>query len=138
VRLFKLNNFNTLAVFGDVPCVVKRDTRNIACVHDTSCITVGDMSVAKVPADPTERTLWVQFHLRLMGLSFSEIARRHAWHRQSVAKAMRLPSLPQEEAIAGALGMPVRKLFPERYDARGNRLHIVRKTSTRGAQAGRA
>lgn len=84
------------------------------------------------PTDPTERTLWVQMQLRLKGHSFSAIARQYGWHRNVVAKAMRMPSYPQEEAIASALGLRVRKLFPERYDPRGNRLHRLRQDTAYG------
>jgi lambda repressor-like predicted transcriptional regulator len=84
------------------------------------------MPAVSVPTHPLERTLWVQQRLRLLGKSFSSIARERGWNRMSVGDAMRRPSYPQEVAIAEALGMSVRELFPERYGVDGQRLHLVR------------
>lgn len=81
----------------------------------------------RIPTNFTERTLWVQMQLRLKGLSFSAIGRQRGWSRAVVSEAMRRPSFPQEKAIADALDLSVRRLFPERYDARGNRLHRLRQ-----------
>ncbi len=83
-------------------------------------------SELNIPADPHERAAWVVFQLRLRGVSFAAIARRHGWSRRVVAMAMRVPSFPQEKAIAEELGLPVERLFPERYDGNGKRRHLVR------------
>lgn len=73
-----------------------------------------------------DRTIWVKARLEQLGTSFSAIARAHGWSPQSVAAAMRSPSDPQEKAVAAALGVSQRALFPERFDAEGTRYHAVR------------
>jgi Ner family transcriptional regulator len=77
--------------------------------------------------DARTRTIWVQAALRQKALSFAAIGRSHGWSRITVASAMNTPSDPQEKAIAAALGVSQSELFPERYDAEGNRLHLVRE-----------
>jgi len=77
--------------------------------------------------DPRQRSIWVQAQLQLAGISFAAIARVHGWNRRAVANAMQTASDPQEKAIAAALGVTQEQLFPERYDAEGNRLHHVRQ-----------
>jgi lambda repressor-like predicted transcriptional regulator len=72
--------------------------------------------------------------LRLKHQNFSTIARDNGWHRQQVSMAMHIPCYPQEKAIADALGITVRELFPERYDEDGTRLHAVRENSNSGAR----
>jgi lambda repressor-like predicted transcriptional regulator len=44
------------------------------------------------------------------------------------------PLLPQKMAIADALSVSVRELFPERYDEDGNQLHAGRENSNSGAR----
>ncbi len=78
---------------------------------------------------PRERTIWVQATLLLLNTNFSKIGREHGWSGNAVALAMYRPSDPQEKAIADALGVSQRELFPERYDEDGNRLHLVHKMS---------
>ena len=82
-----------------------------------------------------ERSFWVQAQLRLAGTSFAAIARTKGWSRAAVANAMLVPSDPQERAIADALGISQQELFPERYDAAGKRLHLVRGLPPRGGAA---
>jgi lambda repressor-like predicted transcriptional regulator len=87
--------------------------------------------------DARERSIWVQAQLRLSGSSFAEIARQHGWSRQAVGQAMNAPSEPQERAIADALGVDQRALFPERFNARtGDRLHPVRESIARRDRPG--
>ena len=73
------------------------------------------------------RSLWVMSALRLSGQSFASIGREHGWSGTVVRNAMHMPLDAQERAIAEALGVTQQELFPERYDAHGNRLHHVRK-----------
>lgn len=79
-----------------------------------------------IPTSPRERSLWVIYQLRLRGSSLAAIARRTGVSPETVRGALFTASLPQEEAIAQELGLDVRVLFPERYDAQGVRLHNVR------------
>jgi lambda repressor-like predicted transcriptional regulator len=92
------------------------------------------MNTNRIPRNPLERTLWVQMHLRLRQQSFATIARDNGWKRQTVALAMKLPSYPQEVAIASALGLTVEALFPERYDEHGVRIHPLRGNSNNAIQ----
>jgi lambda repressor-like predicted transcriptional regulator len=88
------------------------------------------MSFHDVPTNPAARSKWVIYKLSLIGLSFAEIARKNGWTRKAVSMAMRVPAYPQEKAIAAAIGIPVSRLFPERYTTSGRRLHTIRKTNS--------
>jgi lambda repressor-like predicted transcriptional regulator len=77
-------------------------------------------------ADPRQRAIWVMGELKYRGTSLNAISTAHGWSRSAVYRSLYQPSLPQEEAVAKALGVEVRDLFPERYDAAGKRLHRAR------------
>ncbi|MCA1974826.1 MAG: helix-turn-helix domain-containing protein [Caenispirillum sp.] len=79
-----------------------------------------------IPTSPHERQLWVSMQLKLRGKTLAGLARDNGWGKQTMYFAMRSPSYPQEQVIADALGIAVRDLFPERYDAIGNRIHPIR------------
>ncbi len=76
--------------------------------------------------DPVKRRAWVQFQLKIRGLSFAEIARQQGVVPQAVSAALGSNSLSLEEAIASAVERPVRVLFPERFTSDGRRLGITR------------
>jgi len=63
-----------------------------------------------------------------LGSSYAAIAREIGCERQTVQQAMSIASDPQERAIAQKLGVTQQQLFPERYDARGHRLHPVKNS----------
>lgn len=75
---------------------------------------------------PHERSVWVVASLKLRGTNLAEIAAQRGWKRQTIHAALNSPRLPQEEAIAEALGVEPRALWPERYREDGTRLHKVR------------
>lgn len=77
--------------------------------------------------EPAKRRAWVAFQLRLRGSSFSELARELGVSRQAIGQALLVPSSHLEPAIADALGITVRQLFPDRYDASGRRLFRTRE-----------
>ena len=77
-------------------------------------------------ADSRQRAIWVMGELKYAGSSLNKIAAENGWNRSAVYRALHVPSFPQEQAIARALGYSVEALLPERYDADGNRLHRVR------------
>jgi len=77
-------------------------------------------------SSPHERALWVGAQLKMRGTSLARLARENGWAAQTLYFALRSPSYPQEKAIADALGLQVRDLFPERYGRDGNRIHSVR------------
>lgn len=81
----------------------------------------------EIPTDPHERAAWVIYKLKAKRLSIAAVGRPRGWDRSMVRRALFQPSYPQEEALARALGLTVRQLFPERYDEEGNRLHFVRE-----------
>jgi Ner family transcriptional regulator len=89
------------------------------------------MSIARstlnIPADPLARRDWVVYQLRTRGSSLRQIAREIGVVHQAVSQTLVLPNSHIEPAIAKALGVSVRDLFPERFDSRGRRLHRTRE-----------
>jgi Ner family transcriptional regulator len=90
------------------------------------------MSLLPTFSSDRERTFWVQARLKLLNTSFAAIARENSWSRNTVRGAMFMALDAQERAIAEKLGVTQQALFPERYDAEGNRLHAVKNTPQRG------
>lgn len=86
---------------------------------------VTPIQISDIPKEPAKRRAWVQMQLRWRGESFSSLARQHGVSREAVSQALLIPSYSLECAIAKALGLDARDLFPERYDASGRRLHRV-------------
>lgn len=84
---------------------------------------------SSIPTEPHVRRGWVLFQLKLRGESFASIGARLGVTRKSVRQAMSEPSYEIEKALAKALDLTPRDLFPERYDAKGRRLHMVRGSS---------
>lgn len=94
------------------------------------------MSTQKIiPSEPRERSLWVLGQLRLRGESFASIGLKHGKSRYAARMAMFQPSAEMEKALADALDLKPRELFPERYDARGRRLHQVREPKAQRSAA---
>ena len=79
-----------------------------------------------IPQKPAHRRAWVKFQLSLKGLSFAALAEQIDVSPQAIKDALLKPSARIEEEIASAIKVPVEKLFPERFDANGERLHKVR------------
>ncbi|MDO8837977.1 MAG: helix-turn-helix domain-containing protein [Parvibaculum sp.] len=79
-----------------------------------------------IPTDPRERAIWVLGQLKLRGESFSALSKSHGKSRNWARQAMFQASAEAERAIATAIDLTPRDLFPERYDASGRRLHQVR------------
>jgi len=82
------------------------------------------------PRHPRARRAWVVFRLKLKGSSLSAVARKHGVSPQAVSNALDSPSAPIEAALAAELEVDVQQLFPERFDANGNRLIYTRERST--------
>ncbi len=87
------------------------------------------------PRDPRERAAWVQYQLKLRGLTFTDLGRREGVSQQAVKSALYSASQYLEEAIAQAIGLSPELLFPERFDASGRRLHKSRQKHRSGAAA---
>lgn len=90
----------------------------------------------QVPKEPTVRRAWIVFQLRIRGLSFRELARRHGVTTSAFSHATLTPSHQLEEILAESLGLKVEELFPERYDATGRRLFNVRVKSSTARKSG--
>lgn len=93
------------------------------------------MSVPNIPNEALARAAWVQYQLKLRGLSLSRLARQHGWTPRVLSTALRVPSYPQEVALAEALELTVPQLFPDRYAADGTRLHIIRRKPSTGRRS---
>ena len=76
-----------------------------------------------IPVDLVERRLWARRELRKLGSSFVQLSRQHGRSQPWITFAFSRPNYPAEKALADALSIPIERLFPERYDAEGNRLH---------------
>ena len=70
---------------------------------------------------PEGRSAWIKSQLQKAGTSCSILARQEGVSKQAVSHALRHPSSHLEGAIARALGVDERELFPERFDTDGKR-----------------
>jgi Ner family transcriptional regulator len=86
------------------------------------------MNTAEIPSDPVLRWEWIKFQLRAKGTSLAKLARELHVTGQAVKNVKRTAYPRMERAIAKALGLPVEKLWPERWNADGspNRLRPKR------------
>ena len=84
------------------------------------------MSIAassmNIPKEPSERRVWIVGQLRLRGSSLRKVADRLGVSHQSCSTALLAPSERIEIAIAEELGIPVQRLFPDRFSPEGRRL----------------
>lgn len=91
-----------------------------------------------IPKNPAIRRAWIGFQLRIRGLSHRELARREGVSHQAVSQAAAgVGSRHLQETLAEALDLRPQDLFPELYDACGQRLGPTRdpKRSTRRGDA---
>lgn len=89
-----------------------------------------------IPKEPASRRAWVIYQLRVRGLSLSQLAADIGVSQQAMSEALMRPSSHIEPVIAKAIGVSVEQLFPERYDAAGNRLFREREPQrSSGAKA---
>ena len=91
----------------------------------------------KIPSRAADRCAWVIYQLKLRDSSLAAIARKHGWTRRAIRGAMFEASYPQEKALAEELDIPIETLFPERYDADGNRRHAIRSRKHSGPRMAR-
>jgi Ner family transcriptional regulator len=90
-----------------------------------------------VPKHPAERRVWIWVQLRLRGTSLRRLAAENGVSQQAMSHALVSPSSHLEEVIAQALGLTAQQLFPERFDALGNRLSWTRDQQRNTRQTGR-
>ena len=81
---------------------------------------INDMNTAEIPSDPGLRWEWIKFQLRAKGTSLAKLARDLHVSGPAVKNVKRTAYPRMERAIAKALSLDVRQLWPERWDANGN------------------
>lgn len=93
----------------------------------------------EIPKEPTVRRVWVCGQLRLRGTSLRMLAQAEGVTHQAMSATLAAPNVHLEPVIAGALGLTPAQLFPERFDALGNRIVQTRapqrSTAARRAKA---
>lgn len=94
-------------------------------------------STVTVPKNPAQRRVWILGQLRLLGTSLRRLAAVEGVSPQAMSNALNLPSSHLETVIATALGLTAQQLFPERFDAAGNRLGWTRTPQRTTRAAGR-
>jgi lambda repressor-like predicted transcriptional regulator len=73
------------------------------------------MSSKRIPKNPEHRRAWISYQLRLVGSSFSAIAREHGVTRQAVWMVFAYPSPKWEGIIAAKIRRRPEDIWPERY-----------------------
>ncbi|KKK65122.1 hypothetical protein LCGC14_2977320 [marine sediment metagenome] len=97
----------------------------------------GHTFTASIFHDPRQRALWVLYQLRLRGKNFATIGQELGLSNSNVRDALFRPNYRVEQKLANILDVPIETLFPERYDAEGNRLVEVRYPEGRAAHRAR-
>lgn len=78
------------------------------------------MNTTEVPLDPGLRWEWIKFQLRAKGTSLAKLARELDVSGPAVKNVKRTAYPRMERAIAKALDLDVKEIWPERWDANGN------------------
>lgn len=76
-----------------------------------------------IPTDPRGRGAWVACALRLRGSSLSALARAEGVTASALSHVMTKPNRHLEAVIARAIGLTPQQVWPERFDADGERRH---------------
>ncbi|MBD9499979.1 helix-turn-helix domain-containing protein [Pseudomonas sp. PDM17] len=94
------------------------------------------MNTTEVPLDPNLRWEWIKFQLRAKGTSLAKLARELDVSGPAVKNVKRTAYPRMERAIAKALGIEPRDLWPERWGSDGNphRQRPKRRESTTRVQ----
>lgn len=87
-------------------------------------------TVQDIPENPAHRRAWVQYRLRLIGLAFTDLAIEAGVTAQAISNTFDKSNSRIESFIAGKLGITAKQLFPERFDALGNRIVRERRRSS--------
>ena len=93
-----------------------------------------------VPKNPAGRRAWILYQLRLRNLNLRKLGEKVGVSRQAMSYALHAPNSRGEAVIAEALGLKPQELFPERFDASGNRYGWTRdpNRTTRSPDKARA
>jgi len=86
-----------------------------------------DTPSVNIPQNSVHRRRWVIYQLSLKGLSLRQLAIREGVTTQAMSGALMTSSSHLREVIATALGLTAQTLFPEDFDAAGNRLGWTRE-----------
>ncbi|RUI34575.1 transcriptional regulator [Pseudomonas aeruginosa] len=73
------------------------------------------MNSTDIPSDANVRWEWIKYQLRVRGISLADLARSLEVTSQAVKNAKRTPYPRVERAIAEALELSPRTLWPERW-----------------------
>ncbi len=84
------------------------------------------IATSDVPKNPAVRRVWICAQLRLRGDSLRRLAEQMGVSHQAMSAALVAPNNNLEPVISGALGLTPAQLFPERFDAKGNRIAQTR------------
>jgi len=77
-----------------------------------------DLKGETPPQDPSFRRAWTKYQLSTRKTSLSGIAREKGKTRQAASAALSRPYPEMEEAIAAAIGLTPKDVWPERYDGK--------------------
>ena len=86
----------------------------------------------EIPENPAHRRAWVQYRLALIGLAFTDLAAAAGVTAQAISITFDRPNSRIEAFIAAKLNLTACELFPERFDADGNRV-VRERRRTSGA-----
>jgi Ner family transcriptional regulator len=67
--------------------------------------------------------------VRRNGLSLRALAEQNGLSKQACSVALVMPVPAADRAIAKCIGVPLHELWPDRYDAKGNRLGLMRRST---------
>lgn len=90
-----------------------------------------------IPRETRERVAWVLYQLKLRSITMRQLARSFGISHMTLRGALFQPQYPQEKILADAIGLSIPELFPERYDADGNRLHRIKATAPTSVRHGK-
>lgn len=95
------------------------------------------IATLEVPKEPAHRRVWVCGQLRLRNTSLRKLAQNEGVSHQAMSATLLAPNTHLEPVIAGAIGLTPAQLFPERFDAVGNRI-VQTRSPQRSTAARRA
>lgn len=87
----------------------------------------------EIPTDARERAEWIKWQLALRELTLADVARAAKVARALVSDSIRYRRSGRvESVVAEKLGIPACQIWPERYDANGERIDFRRRPKTEG------
>jgi len=99
-------------------------------------------SSSDIPADASTRREWIKLMLHSKGWTLTQVAEDLQVSKQAVSLALRAPNQRIEQRIADILGIPVPRLFPERYSSstgrRTARVYRRKRSASPAYRNGRA